>query len=82
MNYIKAIAKHFDVKPEQVMSYRVYGDEVATVIDRGIKGCPKYFIPLSELTDKPQMAEPVEEKPEAKLEPPPVRKYTGKRGVK
>jgi len=87
MDYIKAIARHFDVKPEQVLSYKVYGDEVATVIDRGIAGGPKYTFPLSELTDKPQMAEAeIVTMPEPQPKPKPqvetVRKYTGKRGVK
>lgn len=35
-----------DVKVEDIVSANVLGDEAHLVVDRGVKGAPKYVIPL------------------------------------
>ena len=47
---------YLDVKEQAVLSSKVYEDEgyIALVIDAGIKGCPKYTIPLDKLPDLPE----------------------------
>jgi hypothetical protein len=68
---LAAACKAVDAKVEQVMSYRVYEDHIALVVDRGGDGCPKYTVPLSELAE-PEPA-PKEEKSKRKT----TRKKSG-----
>lgn len=71
-DYLKAACEHVGATPEQVMVHRVDEAEqvFVLVIDNGIKGCPKFEIPLSELiaTVEPVTAEP--EQPAAETEKP------------
>jgi hypothetical protein len=50
MDYLNRACKHLGVDPGSAINPRVEGDEFVVIIDRGIAGCPKYRIPLSELT--------------------------------
>lgn len=58
-DYLKAACEHVGATPEQVLAHRVdSADQVfVLVVDNGIKGAPKYEIPLSELIT---VASPVE----------------------
>ncbi len=50
------LAARFNVDPVAILTYTVYDDHVSVVVNRGIAGCPKYYIPLTELGlegDKP-----------------------------
>jgi pyruvate/2-oxoglutarate dehydrogenase complex dihydrolipoamide acyltransferase (E2) component len=49
MNYLKAACEKLGCDPECVLTHHVYEDHIALVVDNGIKGCPKYEVPLSEL---------------------------------
>lgn len=62
-DYLKAACTYVGATPEQVIVHRVDEAEqvFVLVIDNGIKGCPKYEIPLSELI---AVAEPVSAEPE------------------
>lgn len=61
-NYLKAACDYVGTTPDKVMVHRVDGAEqvFVLVIDNGIKGCPKYEIPLSELIAvvEPAITEP------------------------
>lgn len=79
-DYLKAACEHVGATPEQVMVHRV--DEAnqvfVLVVDNGIKGCPKFEIPLSELTTtKPISAE--SEQPAAETEAPAPKTRTRKK---
>lgn len=52
-DYKQAAAKHFNVKPEQLLVCRVANNNLVVVIDNGIKGCPKYIVPLIDLVVLP-----------------------------
>ena len=68
-DYLTAACKYVGATPEQVLAHRVDEAEqvFVLVIDNGIKGCPKYAIPLSELI---AVTEPVEAQPAAEPEAP------------
>ena len=57
------IAAHLGVNTSQILASRESDGVVTVVIDKGIAGCPKYAIPLSDLTPKPAP------KPKAKAAP-------------
>ena len=44
MDVLQAACVHLGITVDQVLSHRVYPDGIALVVDRGIKGCPKYEI--------------------------------------
>ena len=50
MDYLKAACKYLGIEAAQVRKHRIEGDSLVLVVDMGIKGCPKYAIPLSDLT--------------------------------
>jgi len=60
-------------KVEAVLSHRLTESEIIFVVDRGIKGCPKFSFDLSDL--EPPKPEP----PEAKDEPKPTRRRSTKK---
>lgn len=64
------ICAHLDIKPEQVMAWRVYDDYLRVVVNRGGAGCPKYRIELADLEP------PAEEAP---VEPPKAPRKPRKR---
>jgi len=49
MDVLQAACTHLGITVDQVLSHRVYPDRIALVVDRGIKGCPKYVVGLAEL---------------------------------
>jgi hypothetical protein len=57
MDYLKAACEHLEVESTAVLAHHIGEDSIVVVVDRGIAGCPKYTIPLSELTAVPS-AEP------------------------
>ena len=52
---LAAACKLLDVDVGAVLSYRVYPEHIALVVDKGIAGCPKYIVKLDELP-KPKPA--------------------------
>lgn len=68
-----------DAEPDQVMSYRIYDEVIALVIDRGIKGGPKYILSLRELINTPEEPKAIEPEPEPEPKPKPKRKSTRKK---
>lgn len=72
-DYLQAALNYVGASPEQVVGNRL--DEAAQVyvliIDNGIKGCPKFTIPLSDLQFKTYEPEP-DETAVSKPEPEPV----------
>lgn len=55
MSHLTAACEYLSIDETAVLSHRVTDDAVVVVVDRGIKGCPKYTIPLSELvSDEPK----------------------------
>jgi len=48
---LERVCAHLNEDPENVTSYRVYGDRVVLVVDHGIHGPHKYSVPLGELSD-------------------------------
>lgn len=57
MDYLKAVCEKLDVDPERVVKQRVQGDEFVVIVDNGIAGCPKYVVPLADLTVEPEAIE-------------------------
>lgn len=53
---IKA-CQYLDVDEKSVLSWMLYDDHIALVVDKGIEGCPKYLVKFSELVDKPDPVE-------------------------
>jgi hypothetical protein len=51
--YLERACKYLDVDVGNVINPRVEGDNYVLIVDKGIAGSPKYYIPLSKL-DKPQ----------------------------
>ena len=49
MDYQKLALEYLGARPDQLMKFRVEVDAVAIVINNGVKGCPKYRIPLEDL---------------------------------
>ncbi|MCP5018910.1 MAG: hypothetical protein GY938_27080 [Ketobacter sp.] len=47
--YLAKACEKLNITPEQVLSHAVRDDEFVLVVDKGIAGCPKTRIPLSEL---------------------------------
>lgn len=82
---LKAACLHVGAKLDRVMTYAVYDDHLAMVVNNGIKGCPKYLVPLVELELAVGLEELVEE-PVAKAEPvvkatPAARIFAKKHGI-
>jgi hypothetical protein len=48
-NYLDRACEQLGVDKGSVIKHRVQGDEYVVIADKGIKGCPKYVIPLSQL---------------------------------
>jgi len=50
---LERVCAHLNEDPENVTSYRVYGDRVVLVVDHGIHGPRKYSVPLEDLPELP-----------------------------
>ena len=59
------IAAHLGVNTSQILASRESDGVVTVVIDKGIAGCPKYAIPLSDLAPKPAPKPKATPKPKA-----------------
>ena len=68
-DYLDLACIYLGIEGEKVLDYAITADEVVVVVDNGIKGCPKYRIPLSELITA---TEPQPEPVIAVAEPLPV----------
>lgn len=80
---LQAAVRRLEITAAQVLSWRVYKNEIVLVVDRGVAGCPKYRLPLSELVVPESETEPApasEPEPEPTPAPKP-RKATAKGGV-
>ena len=58
MDVLQAACAHLGITVDQVLSHRVYPDRIALVVDRGIKGCPKYVVGLAELESEEETSYP------------------------
>ena len=61
-DYLKRACAALDEDPAAVLSYRVYAERIALVVDHGIRGCPKFSVPLSALPapdPQPDVPDPV-----------------------
>ena len=50
-NYLDRACEHLGVDRGSVIKHRVQGDDYIVIVDNGIKGCPKYYVPLSQLQE-------------------------------
>ena len=48
---LESACEYLGVDKGSVLKHRVQGDEYIVIVDKGIKGCPKYHIPLSQLIE-------------------------------
>ncbi len=48
-DYLDRACKHLGVNKGDVINPRIQGDDYVLLVDKGIAGCPKYYIPLSKL---------------------------------
>lgn len=79
-----------DIDIATVMTHRVYADHIALVVNNGIKGCPKYLVPLDALI-APHPPEPPltteggplvsPNSPDPSEEPPPLPEPDATRGA-
>ena len=58
MEILQAACAHLGITVEQVLSHRVYEDGIALVVDRGIKGCPKYMVAMASLESDKETSYP------------------------
>lgn len=56
-DYLTRACDHLGVDPSSVLSHRIGAGEIVLVVDKGIKGSPKYTIPLSTLDTAPEPAQ-------------------------
>ncbi len=52
-DYLERACEYLGVDKGSVINPRIQGDDYVLIVDKGIKGCPKYYIPLHQL-DKPE----------------------------
>ena len=78
--FLRGLVK-LGVEESQVVKWRVEGDSLVVLVDNGIKGTPKYIIPLDKLPELPapdmsKVAPAVEdvERGEIHAEPAPARR--------
>ena len=70
-DYLDRAIEHLGADKGSVINPRIEGNDYVLIVDEGIGGCKKYYIPLSELAEpEPVLAEP--EIPEDIQESPPV----------
>ena len=50
-DYLDRACEHLGVDRGSVIKHRVQGDDYIVIVDNGIKGCPKHYIPLSQLQE-------------------------------
>jgi hypothetical protein len=57
-DYLDRACDHLGVDKGSVIKHRIQDDDYIVIVDNGIAGCPKYYIPLSQLSE-PQASAPV-----------------------
>ena len=62
--YLERACEHLGIDKGSVIKHRVQGDDYIVIADLGIAGCPKYYIPLSELAEPELVLEEPEPDPE------------------
>ncbi len=73
--YLDRAIEYLGIDKGDVIKSRVQGDDYIVIADLGIKGCPKYYIPLSELAEpelvlaEPEIPDEVEESPPVSADP-------------
>ena len=50
-DYLDRAVEYLGVDKGSVIKHRVQGDDYIVIVDKGIAGCPKYYIPLSQLQE-------------------------------
>jgi len=75
-DYLDRAIEHLSIDKGSVIKHRVQGDDYIVIADLGIAGCPKYYIPLSELEkpktvvlEEPEIPDEVEESPPVSADP-------------
>ena len=75
-DYLERACKHLGIDKGDVIKSRVQGDDYIVIADLGIAGCPKYYIPLSELAEpepvvleEPEILDEIEESPPVSADP-------------
>ncbi len=48
-DYLERACEYLDVDKSSVINPRIQGDDYVLIVDKGIAGSPKYYIPLSKL---------------------------------
>jgi len=64
---------------DAVLSYRVTESEISFVVNRGIKGCPKFVYPLDQLTQREDPEPEAQDTPVTKEPEEPAKKPTRRR---
>lgn len=80
---LAAACAYVECTLSQVLAYHVYEDCIVLVVDRGIKGGPKYTVPLAELgtalpDDEAKMDAEVGKKDEAEIDATPAARRLAK----
>jgi hypothetical protein len=57
MDFLALAIVNLGIKPDQVLSHKIYDDHIALVIDSGIAGAKKVFIPFTLLSEQDNPAE-------------------------
>lgn len=70
-NYLDRALQYIGADRGDVLAHARAGNEYVIVLDLGIKGCPKYRVPLSDLPELEPEPKP-EPEPEAEPEPEPA----------
>jgi hypothetical protein len=60
-DYLDLACEHLGVDRGSVIKHRVQGDDYIVIVDNGIAGCPKYYIPLSQLQEPQEPEAPPDE---------------------
>ncbi len=74
--YLDRAIEYLGIDKGDVIKHRIQGDDFIVIADLGIKGCPKYYIPLSELAEpepvvleEPEILDEIEESPPVNADP-------------
>lgn len=54
MDLLKIACAKLGAASDQVLVHRIEDGELVLILDRGIAGCPKYYIPLIDLQPEPE----------------------------
>lgn len=57
LDYLEWACAHLGLDDEKILKWGIRGGDIFVILDMGIKGCPKYVVPLTSLDDKRAAAE-------------------------